>query len=229
MCKVTVFTSCYNHAEFLPQAIESVLNQTYGDFEYLLVDDGSMDDSWEVMKDFESMDSRIKAFRLEKQPNKGPVLNFGIQNSRGDYWVWVPADDAIDETLLEEKLRFSRRHPNAVIYDSFRVVDENNQEKCVRQVPITTPEDFAKIVWKKAPIGFTGIWIPMEILKRIPFPDHVRYSEDYYWLLNAVKHGVEFRGMRKVLHTKRDHPNSETRRNYEAVMKDVENIRKELR
>ena len=225
---ITVFTSSYNHAKYLPQAIESVLSQTYKNFEYILIDDGSTDNTWRIMQDYAQADPRITTIKMPKQKTKGPVLNRSVTEAVGDYWVWVPADDYIDPTLLQEKAKLSRTHPQSIIYDDFCVVDGNNQPKCTRIAPKMTQKQFEEIVWTKSPIGFTGIWIPIDVLKELPFPDHIKYSEDYYWMVKATIYHIPFISIGKILHTKRDHAECVTKQNYAAVLADVANIRTEL-
>ena len=91
--KFTIFTSCYNQAAYLSEAIASVLNQTYTDFEYLLYDDGSTDNTWEIIQSYAAKDSRIKAVKLDKQKNVACVLNVSIRDMSTDFWLWCPSDD----------------------------------------------------------------------------------------------------------------------------------------
>ena len=170
---LTIFTSCHNQAEFLPQAIESVLGQTYPDFEYLLYDDGSTDETWAVMEGYARRDRRIHAVRLEKANCLAEVLNRSIREAKGDVWTWCPADDVWMPTLLERKLDAARRFGNeCVLYADGRVIDAKGNVLGERPGPRVSPEEFLELPFQNdGPIGFTGIWIPMGIFDRIgPFP-----------------------------------------------------------
>lgn len=225
---ITVFTSSYNHGKYLPYAIESVLNQSYTDFEYILINDGSTDNTLEVMHSYK--DPRIKIIDLPKQVNKGPVINRSIQEAKGDVWVWMPADDVFDLDLLKEKLNYSRKlSTESIIYSDYYYINEKGEVTGESKLISYTPETLADAVWRTTNlIGFTGIWIPISILKRIPFPEHIKYSEDFYWLIKSTMYGYDYFHLRKRLYYKRKHKDSVTAKNLQAILVDVENIRKEL-
>lgn len=226
---ITVFTSSYNHGKYLSESIESVLNQTYNNFEYLIYDDGSTDNSWDIIKDYASRDSRIKAFKLEKTPNVGYVINDSLKKTKGDYWVWCPGDDILSHNLLEECLLFSYQYPNSVLYNDWIVIDSNGKH-LAQYSPSFSPEEFNKQVWISSPICFVGIWIPMTAFKKAGlFPLHLPYSEDFYWMIKATIDGVEFRHLPKTLHKRRTHNNSLTSRNINDIINNVPKIRNDLK
>ena len=121
---VTVCIPCYNQGKYLSESIESVLNQTFQDFELILIDDGSTDNTFQVMLDYAKRDGRIIVVKLSKQDNVGPVLNMSIRMARGRYWVWVPADDVAMKNLLETKVRDSKKWPDAVIFHGGIVIEQ---------------------------------------------------------------------------------------------------------
>jgi len=227
---VTIFTSCHNQGGYLKEAIESVLWQTYPDFEYLLYDDGSSDDTLDIMRHFAKLDDRIKILSLPKQKNVGVVINKSFCDARGSFWVWCPSDDVLMDTLVERKVRLAKKHPNAVIYDNWYVMNEVGKLDHPVDVPPMTPVEFAEEVWRSSPIGFTGIWIPMSVVMDmdLKFPEHLHFSEDFYWMIKATVHGVEFRGLPDRLHYKRKHLNALTAQNIDAILDQIPRIRKEL-
>ena len=101
---VTVITPCYNQAEYLPDALNSVLAQTYTNWECIIVDDGSTDDTRKVVALFCEKDGRIKYYRTE---NGGPsaARNFGIQQAQGKYILPLDGDDKISPNYVEECLQ----------------------------------------------------------------------------------------------------------------------------
>ena len=98
--KISVIVPVFNSSEYVGRCIESVLNQTYDNYELILVDDGSTDNSLSIMEKYSKKDKRIK---ILTQKNSGPGLarNFGINNATGDYIVFIDSDDYIDNTYLE--------------------------------------------------------------------------------------------------------------------------------
>ena len=100
MAKVSIGVPVYNVAEYLPQCLDSILNQTFQDFEVILVDDGSTDNSFEICQEYVAKDSR---FRLIHQKNKGlaGARNTIIKNVKTEYIAWVDSDDWIEENYLK--------------------------------------------------------------------------------------------------------------------------------
>ncbi len=231
MALITVFTSCFNHAQYLSEAIESVLSQTFTDFEYLLYDDGSTDNTWKIIQNYAKQDKRIRATKLLKASSVAPILNLSVKEAKGRFWTWCPADDIWKKDLLEKKLKFSQEcNHKSVIYSDFQIVDQDNNFVSTVKCPSLSQKEFADIVWKQSPIGFTGIWIPLSVFNDVGlFPENLYFSEDFYWMIKATIHGVHFQRLSKVLYSKRKHLNSTTARNSKQMAKQIDTIRNELR
>lgn len=226
---ITVFTSSHNGERFLEEAIKSVLYQSHENIQYLLYDDGSTDSTIDIMQHWADIDSRIQVQSLNKQPNVGPIINKSFRDADGSFWVWVPDDDCLVGTLLEEKLKLSHSWPNAVIYDNWYII--NDLGKLVKTVDVKpmSPDMFRREVWVSSPIGFTGIWIPTLLGNYLPFPEHLNYSEDFYWMIEATLKGIDFINIGKRLHYKRVHANRTTAKNIGGILDQVPKIRAALR
>ena len=226
---LTVFTPSYNDSEYLPLSIESVLSQTYTDYEYLIYDDGSTDNSWEIIQHYAKQDRRIKPFYLEKTDNVGVVINKSLMHYKGDAWLWCPGDDIWLPNLLEEKYHFHQAHPDCISYSDWIVIDEFGNEVTEIHPNRFTPSEFRDVVWHDCPIGFTGIWIPRNVFNVVGlFPEHLKFSEDFYWMIKATIHGVDFRCVPEILYKKRKHLNSTTNKNIDSILANIPVIRQEL-
>jgi glycosyltransferase involved in cell wall biosynthesis len=106
--------SCYNASRWLREAVASVLAQTFSDFELILVDDGSTDDTWTLIEGFRAADDRVVAVRKE---NTGLTqsLNAALRIARGEWIARMDADDLCEPTRLEQQIRFVREHPDVVL------------------------------------------------------------------------------------------------------------------
>lgn len=104
---VSVCMPCYNHEEFVAQAIQSVLGQTYTNFELIIVDDASVDRSVEVIKSFN--DPRIQLTVMEKNTGFG-AAEYMFEQVKGEYVCWLDSDDVWEETLLEKYIGFFEEH-----------------------------------------------------------------------------------------------------------------------
>src|SRR5262245_50376289 len=102
MPKVTVITPNYNHARYLPQRLDSILAQTFADFELIILDDASTDNSREVIQAYAARDPRITA--IVNPVNNGSTFkqwNLGLGRARGEYVWFAESDDYAEPTLLE--------------------------------------------------------------------------------------------------------------------------------
>lgn len=125
--KVTVILTSYNHAKYLREAIDSALNQTFTDFELIIWDDASTDDSWEIIQSYN--DSRIKPFRNEKQSLARYGMNKAIQEvARGEYIAIHHSDDAWLPEKLEKQVAFLDENPNiGAVFSDLLVMDEHSE------------------------------------------------------------------------------------------------------
>lgn len=124
---VTVLMSCFNAGRWLKAAIDSVLCQTFENFEFLIVDDGSTDDTPDIIRAYRQSDRRIVAIRKE---NTGlqDSLNVGIENSRGAWIARLDADDLCEPDRLAEQLTFVRGSPDVVLLGAgFVEIDEQGR------------------------------------------------------------------------------------------------------
>ena len=101
--KISIFTCCYNHEKYLERCINSILKQTYQNWELVCVDDKSTDNSLKILQDFAKKDQRIKV--VEKKENSGmaaPNCNIALQYLNGEFILGVGPDDEISENCLQE-------------------------------------------------------------------------------------------------------------------------------
>jgi len=112
MVKVSVVMSCYNAEKYLREAIDSILNQTFRNFEFVIINDGSTDNSNEIICSYQ--DPRIKLLHHE---NRGlqASLNRGINSSKGEYIARMDADDISEPSRLEEQNRYLDKNPECVL------------------------------------------------------------------------------------------------------------------
>lgn len=121
---VSIITPCFNGEKFLRQTIESVIAQTYGKWEMLIVDDGSKDSSAEIIKKYVSKDSRI---RLIQQTNVGSAAarNNGIRNCSGQYIALLDADDLWKPDFLTKQIDFIKEKNAVCVFCSYERIDEH--------------------------------------------------------------------------------------------------------
>ena len=97
---ISVLMTVYNSEKFLKESIMSVLNQTFSDFEFIIINDGSSDRSLEIIQDFEKQDKRIRVIN-KKNTGVTNSLNFGVFLAKGDWIARIDADDLCDINRLK--------------------------------------------------------------------------------------------------------------------------------
>jgi glycosyltransferase involved in cell wall biosynthesis len=125
---VSVLTSCYNASRYLAEAIESILEQTFKDFEFILIDDGSADNTVEIIRQYEKKDKRI--VRIEKaHTGLTDSLNLGLGMARGTWIARLDADDLALKNRLEEQVNYVLNNKDIVLLGTgCIVIDENGVE-----------------------------------------------------------------------------------------------------
>ena len=108
---VSVIMPVYNSERYVAEAIDSVLAQTFTDFELLIVDDGSTDGSAEIIRSYETLDRRVRFLRLNQNSGQGPALNAGLAVATGAYITNMDSDDISLPTRLEKQVRFLEDRP----------------------------------------------------------------------------------------------------------------------
>lgn len=103
MVKVSIGVPVYNVEEYLRQCLNSIMEQTFTDFEVIMVDDGSTDNSFSICQEYVAKDNR---FKLIHQENKGlaGARNTCIKNMHGEFITWIDSDDVVDNNYLERLL-----------------------------------------------------------------------------------------------------------------------------
>lgn len=117
-CSVSVLLPCYNCEPYLRESLQSILDQTFTDFECLAVNDGSSDRTAEIIREFQSRDARIRY--LENEANQGicSALNKGLDAARGEFVARMDADDIATPDRLAQQVEFMRAHPEVVLCGS---------------------------------------------------------------------------------------------------------------
>jgi len=127
MPKVSVIMPSYNHERFVGHAIQSVLDQTFQDFEIVITDDGSTDGTVGEIKKF--ADPRVRLFTFEQNQGAAAAANNCIANAAGEYFAVLNSDDIFLPEKLEKQVRFLDGHPDvAAVFSYARIIDEENND-----------------------------------------------------------------------------------------------------
>jgi len=179
--KVSVLVPVYNVQDFLPKCIDSILGQTFKEFELILVDDGSTDSSGRICDESAMKDDRIKVFHQTNQ-GIGATREFALQQSSGEYVMWVDSDDWIRTDAIE--LLYNRaKEDNAdvvrywleILYkDSSTIINPKYDGK------ISLLRDTIASQWASLCLTFTRKGLIEDC--RLHFPENINNGEDYYFV-----------------------------------------------
>jgi glycosyltransferase involved in cell wall biosynthesis len=123
MPEVSIITPCYNSSRFLAETIRSVESQTFTDWEWLVTDDCSKDNSVEI---FQSLNNpKIKIFKTEKNGGAGYARNISLKHASGRFITFLDADDFWEATFLEEMISFMEKENAEIAYSNYARCDEN--------------------------------------------------------------------------------------------------------
>lgn len=131
--KVSVIIPTYNREKFLKRAIESVLDQTFQDFELIVIDDGSNDNTKKIVQKFQNQDNRIKYLWQENSEGAARPKNTGIKMAQGKYIAILDDDDEWFPTKLEKQVQFLEKHPEINIVGCNYLINGKKEYKIPKQ------------------------------------------------------------------------------------------------
>lgn len=120
MTLVSIVIPVYNAEKYIEECLDSLLRQTYSDFEIICVDDGSTDCSLEILREYEKRDSRV-AVLTQRNQYAGVARNTGMERAKGKYLLFLDADDFFSENLLEQVVREAEKEQTEIlVFDAYR-------------------------------------------------------------------------------------------------------------
>jgi glycosyltransferase involved in cell wall biosynthesis len=161
---VTVLMPVYNAENYLREAMDSILNQTFRDFEFVIVNDGSTDHSEEIIRSYR--DERI---RLVNRPNGGvsAALNTGLQEARGKFIARFDADDICTPERLHEQYEFMTRNPEYVLIGSDAdYISKTGEYIFTYNSPGYTDEEIREKIFERNPFIHSVVFYPKAVINR---------------------------------------------------------------
>lgn len=167
---VSIIMPSYNAAPYIHDAINSVLNQTYSNWELLIIDDGSTDNTLGIVSDF--IDHRIKVFLLPKNKGVSYARNVGLKQSKGNYFTFLDADDLMPVNSLLARLEIFYSNPLASFVDG-KVITFNSRFRLVKNswTPKFTGNPFSELT----KLSGNCFWGPSWLVKK-------QSTQNYFFL-----------------------------------------------
>ena len=197
---ISIIVPIYNVENYLRMCLDSIQNQTYQNFECLLINDGSPDNSADICREYVTKDARFRYFEKENG-GLSSARNFGIERSTGAYLTFVDSDDWLEHDALDQLYGALKKGNADISIGRYNSYDET---RYVYMTYVTDPDDSLEVIEGKAIIDREGVeevrngnWtvavlklFKRELLQNLPFPTD-KIAEDTYWtwkvLLRASK------------------------------------------
>ena len=234
MPTISIVAASYNYGNYITQTIDSIISQSFSDWELIVVDDGSKDNSVEIIKSYCQKDSRIKLFQHENGINKGhaKTLELGIKNASGDWIALIDVDDILKANALKERIEFIQNEKNVIfLFNDVSIFGEKESVNKASKYLIKTRKKIDNTTGKLQKLKngiyisndnffnffskiniiptFSGVMIKRSVFEDIDFNSPLNYKFDrYLYTQIAIKYGVHF--LDKKLTNWRMHGDSQT-------------------
>lgn len=205
--KVTVLMTVYNGGNYLRPAIESVLNQTYKDFEFLIINDCSTDNSVDVIESFN--DRRIVVHSNEINIGQTKTLNIGFRLAKGEYVARIDADDIAFPNWIEDQVEFLKENPQYdVVSAGVVIINSNNEVKRIYTSPSSADDIILRSIIK-SPINHGSSLLRRELILSVGgYDEKYTIGADYALWLKLITIKAKITSNHKFLMSVRRHDES---------------------
>lgn len=197
MIKVSVIIPVYNAEEYLGECLDSIINQTLEDIEIICIDDGSTDNSLNILNEYMSKDSRISVYSQENQGPSG-ARNYGMSFAKGKYVYFIDSDDYIDLEMLETLYNISEEKGTDIIL--FKLMNFNHETgeeyntyyydmPYLKRIVMDNVFDYKDIedILFDIPVSVPGKFFKMEFVSQFKFHDRIKFEDNLFSVEAMIK------------------------------------------
>lgn len=187
---ISVVLPTYNGSKYIKQSIESIINQTYKEWELIVIDDCSTDDTNKIVQEYTLKDNRIKLYKNETNKRLPASLNTGFAKTSGEYLTWTSDDNIYKENAFEKMIEYFQLNSDVgFVFSNMTIIDENGN---IKQKNSYIPSSMEEIKYKNI-VGASFMY-KREVYKTIGDYDTSKFLiEDYdYWLRISRKFKIGF-------------------------------------
>lgn len=211
MALVSIITPLYNSRNTIKETYDSVISQTFKDWEWIVVDDCSTDGSFDYIKEITKQEKRVVVLKTATNGGTAVARNIGLKHAKGRYITFLDSDDLLDPNYLECQIEFMKEH-GPLISAGYR---RKAKHTCT---DFNVPEE---VDYKKAlkgnPLSCLTTMYDKEVIGERYFPENLQKCEDYVFWLNILKEGYTAKGNNKVLATYNILDNSKSRNKFKLI------------
>lgn len=189
---VSIIIPVYNGARFLVEALDSCLAQTYSRFEMIVVDDGSTDKTWKILKRYRKRFPKIvRIYHLPENQGESPTANFAIGKSRGTYIARMDSDDLMHRDRIVKQVRYLENNPFVVAVGSqARVIDEKGRRIGLKRTPLTNADIYHSMAFVN-PMIHPSVMYRKALLPNLPhlYTHALDCANDYNTYFELLRFG----------------------------------------
>lgn len=178
---VSVIMPSYNHEKFISEGVESVLGQTFKNFELIIIDDQSTDGSQQIIEEFAQKDNRIKKIFHQKNLGIAKTINEGMRNSAGKYIALIASDDVWVNEKLEKQVKILERDENLVVWCNSAIINSKSNitgEVSSEKYKNATPHGYVFEEIINSWISGSGIIMKRENINDMQYNETLKYLND---------------------------------------------------
>ncbi len=187
---VSVVMSVFNDDKYVRRAIESILNQSLKNIEFIIINDASKDNSLETIRSYVRKDKRIKLINNTHELRLAPSLNLGVSHAKADLIARMDPDDISLPERLEIQYNYLINYPNiAVVGTNLSIIDETKKEIWVRDYP-TRSQDLKKVMLRYAPFAHPSVMFRKKVFEEFGgYDPKMKLCEDTdFWIKIGTKY-----------------------------------------
>ena len=210
---ISILLPVYNAQQFLEDCLRSIQHQSYRNFEVVMVDDGSTDNSPRILSEFAQQDSRFRVLPLSKNGGIVAALNHGLKNCHGEWIARMDADDIMQPQRLEIQRQYCADHPETDVLGAKVSIFRDDSELTVGQKryrdwsnSLLTDAEIKREIFAESPIMHPTFFLRRAYYQEITGYHDNPWAEDYDFLLRAYINKARFAKNPEVLVDKRDSP-----------------------
>lgn len=216
--KVSIITPVYNAERFLFQTAESVLKQSYQNWEWILVDDCSSDNSWNILETLRDQDTRIRIFKNKENLRSGKTRNFAIQQAEGRFIAFLDADDLWHADKLALQIPFMVDNNYYFSHTSYGYLDENGHQ-IKSTLHVSKWVNYQDLLKRTEISCLTAVYDAEKIGKHY-MSEHA-LKQDYALWLSILRTGVKSYGLDIELAYYRQVKGSSTNKKHKLILKHI--------
>ncbi len=178
--QISVVMPAYNAEQYISEAIESILHQSFKDFEFIIINDASTDNTWGIIQKYAKNDNRIIPLKNEKNLNQAQSRNIGIREAKGEYCAFMDADDISVQDRFQKQFDYMEKNPEVgILGGTMELRDINNRIIGKRKYNLSDAQIRKRIFWY-SPFCHPAIMVRKSILRKIGgYDEKWTPAEDY--------------------------------------------------